>query len=585
MKKLWCVAALWIALTGCTEVSEHPAIAIVGDREIPLYEITEDFVQMGMPEFSSAEEELQAKREYLDSRIEEALLIKAAYAHGLDTDIEILELVERERGKFLLDELFRVEILEKVSISKKEIREWYKHWFTRVRARHILAGSRHEADSLRQEIIGGADFAAIARAVSKDPESRRRGGDLGRVFRWGDLVPNFQEALFSLELDKISKPVETEYGWHIVELLEKNERTRLALDSVRGAIETKIKSLKQKERQLEHQRELKDRYPIEIVPETIEFLKGKIIEFSQVDTVSLPDSLRQDVDLNFLSELEREKPFGRYLSDQVMTLGQYLELVNPAPPGRKPSLDDRAVLENFVFQNVTYELLADQARHLGLEKAKLYTTRIKSFTESMMAEKMRTTILRRGVSVTESEIREYFDAYPDEFVSELRLRVREIQTEAKREADSLHQLLKGGASFADLAKEHTIRRGYKRNKGDLGYIKPYRHPTIYGVAETLKVGELSAPFAADEAWSVIKLTERIEPAPMTFESIKGKLFTALREARIDLIHTAYVDSLKSVTPISIDEQMLAGTVDHSLYEKKPSPTGESPDSLKPGGQG
>lgn len=567
MKKVWWSAALSIVLFGCGEKVEHPAVALVADREIPLYEIAENFAQIGLPEFATAEDELKAKRDYLNQRINEALLIKAAYAHGLDTDIEILEAVENERVKFLLDELFRVEIIEKCAASEKEIREWYEHWFTKIRAAHILTESKHTADSLRQVILDGADFGEVARAVSLDPLSRRRGGDMGRYYGWGDLVSHFQEALFALEPDEISEPVETEYGWHILQILDKKERDRRPIDSVRESISSKVVAFKQEQRQLEHRLELREKYPIEIVPETIEFLRGKIAEFAQIDTATVPDSLRRDVDLEFLTELEREKPFARYLGDQVLILGEYLELINPRPPETKPSLDDAEMLEDFVFTNVLYELLIDQARQLGLQDAPLYLERIKDFTETLMADKLKNTILRRGISVTESELRDYFDAHPDEFYSEMRVRVSEIQVPTKGEADKLYTQLKAGAAFANLAQQHTTRKGYERNGGDLGYVKEYRFPEIYEQAVAMKVGALSAPFQAEGNWSIIKIVERIEPEPRDFESVKGDLFTNLREARIDSTQTAYLDSLKAVTPITINEDMLEETVNPARYEK------------------
>jgi len=579
MKKLWCLAALWIVFSGCAKEPENPTVTAVGDREIPLSQLTDNFGMTGAPRFASAEEELQAKKEFLDGLIDELLLIKAGYAHGLDTDIEILEMVETERDKFLLDELFRVEIAEKISISEKEVRQWYEHWFTRVRARHILVDSKRVADSLRQEIINGADFSAVARAVSLDPTSRRRGGDLGRTYSWGDFVSGFQEVLFSLEVDELSQPVETEYGWHLIELTRKEERPRQPLDDIREIIEEKIRSLKQRERQLEHRDQLREQYPIEIVPETVEFLREKIAEFAKIDTVDIPDSLRREVSIDFLSELEREKPFARYLEDQVMTLGQYLEALIPRPQEQKPPLDSLRFLEDFVFQSVMYELLLDQTYKLGLNNSEKYTKRIKEFTESMMAEKMRTTVLRRGISVSETELMEYFQTHPEEFFSELRLKVREIQVETKSEADAIYQQLQQGASFTELANKHTIRRGYNRNGGNLGFIKSYRREEIFAEAAKLKVGEISKPFAAEEAWSIIKLTERIEPKPQEFKTIKSELFNRLQSARIDSVYQAYVDSLRVVTPISIDEEVLAQTVDRSLYKEESSSTEQEPDSL------
>jgi len=581
MKKLWLLVVVTLIAGGCAKHDEQAAIAVVGDKEIPLYEITEDFEQIGMPEFPSPEEELKAKREYLNGRIDDVLLAKAGYAFGLDTDLEIMELVEKERDKFLLDELFRVEIIEKSKVEEKELREWYKYWFQSIRARHILVESKAEADSLRQAIIDGADFGAVARDNSKDPLSRSRGGDLGRTYRWGDLVEPFQTVLFNLKTDDISEPLKTEYGWHIIELLEKTELKEKPFDEVREAIETKIKSIKQRDRQLAHRDELKQLYPITLVPETIAFLRDKIGEYAKVDTVDIPDSLRRDVPIDFLSELEREKPFAHYLTDQVVTLGQYLQGVNPQPLDIKPALENEETLKEFVLQSVLYALLIDQATNLGLMDAPLYQKRIKEFTEQMMTEKMKTQVLRRGISVTESEMENHFNKNAGQYKTDLMLGVREIQVATKAQADDLRRQLVRGADFIELAKANTQRRGSKRNGGDLGYIKEFRYPVIYKVADTMKVGQLSMPFQAeeDDTWSIIVLVERQEVMPKTFDDVKGEIYKELREARIDSVYNAYTDSLRAVTPITIDEDLLTESIDREKYKNRltaDTQTGDNP---------
>jgi len=96
-------------------------------------------------------------------------------------------------------------------------------------ARHILMTTNEVLDNeaiqqklkeIRQQIIDGDDFEAVAKAISEDPASGVDGGDLG----WtgpGDFVPEFQAMCDSLELNELSPPFQTPYGWHIVQVLER----------------------------------------------------------------------------------------------------------------------------------------------------------------------------------------------------------------------------------------------------------------------------------------------------------------------------------------------------------------------------
>jgi len=88
-----------------------------------------------------------------------------------------------------------------------------------IRARHILVTSEEEAKELRQEIVDGKDFGHVARKKSQCPSSYNC-GDLG-FFRRGAMVPEFDEAAFSLPLNQVSEPVKTNFGWHLIMVTDK----------------------------------------------------------------------------------------------------------------------------------------------------------------------------------------------------------------------------------------------------------------------------------------------------------------------------------------------------------------------------
>ena len=112
-----------------------------------------------------------------------------------------------------------------------ELRGEGRHVITQTRARHILLTAdellpehevRQRLEQLRERIVGGEDFAALARSHSKDKVSASKGGDLGWVGP-GDLVPPFEEAMARLEPNEVSAPVQTRFGWHIIQVLERRD--------------------------------------------------------------------------------------------------------------------------------------------------------------------------------------------------------------------------------------------------------------------------------------------------------------------------------------------------------------------------
>jgi peptidyl-prolyl cis-trans isomerase D len=122
----------------------------------------------------------------------------------------------------------------------------------RVRARHILLSTANkpkdevpkiqaQAEALLKQIKSGGNFEELAKKNSQDPGSAPKGGDLGWVSR-GQMVKPFEDAVFTLKPNEISGVVTTEYGFHIIQVLEKQTAHLQTLDEVKPAIIATLKN-------------------------------------------------------------------------------------------------------------------------------------------------------------------------------------------------------------------------------------------------------------------------------------------------------------------------------------------------------
>jgi peptidyl-prolyl cis-trans isomerase C len=103
-----------------------------------------------------------------------------------------------------------------------------------VHARHILVKTEDEAKKVAEELKSGKDFAEMAKKYSLD-RGGEAGGDLG-YFTRGQMVKPFEDAAFALEQGKVSEPIQTEFGWHILKVDDKRKRQPPGFDEVKDQI-------------------------------------------------------------------------------------------------------------------------------------------------------------------------------------------------------------------------------------------------------------------------------------------------------------------------------------------------------------
>lgn len=213
------------------------------------------------------EEELEARLEQARQNFggEEEYLDALSQA-GFDDEAQFRETVrESERIQLVITAL-----REEVETTEEEVAAFYadnQEQFARgeeVCSRHILVETLEEAEALAAELTAGADFAELAQEHSLDPGSAQRGGDLGCQPR-GLFVPEFEEAAFTTPLDEVSEPVETQFGYHLIQPYDRTEAGVATLEEV----EDEIRQQLQGERLNERVFALRDEADVEIFPENL----------------------------------------------------------------------------------------------------------------------------------------------------------------------------------------------------------------------------------------------------------------------------------------------------------------------------
>jgi peptidyl-prolyl cis-trans isomerase D len=309
------------------------------------------------------------------------------------TEAELAGWFDRNRERYLRDEgrnirylmIARQQMMDKVEISDDDIRAAYEADIERYsypeqrQARHILfrpdPGAtdedklklRQQAESVLERIRSGEDFAVLAAALSQDPGSAQRGGDLG-YFGRGDMVPPFEQAVFGTPVGELAPVVETQFGYHVIQVTGEREAGTKPLDEVKEEIRQGLKVTRAEE----------------MVTATAERLAAELQSAEQLDAIAQREGLTVgSAFVNPESRLPEIGPSPEFIStimemdagEVSMPLrtarGTALVVVDEVVPTSVPPLAE-------ISDEVRADLLEERAEHAAVAGAERALARYKS---------------------------------------------------------------------------------------------------------------------------------------------------------------------------------------------------------------
>src|ERR1700754_1360989 len=235
-----CLAFALLAGLPVRAEEANPVLAKVNGAEIRASDVALAEEELGP---SLAQMDPATKKEnVLSFLIDMKIVAKAAEDKKVENDEEFKKRLAFARNRLLMDSLLATE--GKAATTDDAMKKVYEDASKQitgeqeVHARHILVETEDEAKAVEEELKKGADFAELAKKKSKDPGASD-GGDLG-FFTKDQMVPEFSAVAFTLEPGKISDPVKSQFGWHVIKVEEKRNRKPPEFDQVKAQIETYV---------------------------------------------------------------------------------------------------------------------------------------------------------------------------------------------------------------------------------------------------------------------------------------------------------------------------------------------------------
>jgi parvulin-like peptidyl-prolyl isomerase len=219
------------------------------------------------------------------------IMADMARKEGFDQEAEV-----KEQMKYLLDDFLSKEyilqaVVETVTVTDEEIEAYYtlnKKEFTdpeQVKARHILIkvpfGASEEAKNKAMkkagDILGwlkdGEKFETLTEQYSEDPATKKTGGELG-YFPRGRMAKPFEKAAFSMKPGEISQVVETDFGYHIIQVEDRKEAVVMPFEEVKDLIGKKMKDSRVSKAVEEFVKNAAEEAGLEIFEDRIKGVKG-----------------------------------------------------------------------------------------------------------------------------------------------------------------------------------------------------------------------------------------------------------------------------------------------------------------------
>lgn len=243
---------------------ENKIVAQVGERKITLEEI-EQAIKYTPKEHQEALQTMEGKKNLLNQLVIQEVIYLDAIKNKYDQEEAFINDLEKLKVA-RLKEYGINKILSDVEITEEEIRVFYdgnQNQFKTeesANAKHILVATKEEAEEVLKELKEGKEFEKMAGKYSTCP-SKSSGGDLG-FFTRGKMVPEFEDAAFKLEPGELSEPVETQFGYHIIKLIEKKEPGILEYKQVRDQISEYLIGQKRNVQFFQKTEVLKEQYEI-----------------------------------------------------------------------------------------------------------------------------------------------------------------------------------------------------------------------------------------------------------------------------------------------------------------------------------
>ena len=526
------VCGISLAVAGCASENEpatpETVLATVGGEVITALDLHR--YEQALPDYlHSKKEGVAARSENLQTLVDKELMLREAYKRGLDQLPGLAHTLSDMVNKRLVEGLSREWIDVRLKVTEEELRAAYEEHLLgwEIWPAHILSATEEDAQAIIRQLEAGANFSELARQHSLADDADK-GGNLGAFFDQAGAVPSLRDGTFHLEEGQVSEPIRTIDGYEVVKVLKKR---RIPFEKLRADIAEQVGQRKWAQRRrvvIDSLKEVRSlRYHRDRIHAVLAALHGRVLDQPRESLIEYEGG-------------------GIGIGDAVRGLRSLKK-------GALPPDSAAAVLavERWILPD---SLLALEARMQGRHQWPAMVAWAEGQKQSLLVSQLRLDAVAGRVSVTETEVRDYYEQHLETYRSLPGvIEMTEVLVDTRAEAEEILERARSGERLAELAQRYSVRPNMKPVGGhtfsDSGrvsieslYQSPYR--TFFGDSNSKDVGILQGPMEVQEKYSVFRLDHPYGMALLPFKQVQRPIGVKIRKRREGVLFDAFLDSLR-----------------------------------------
>ncbi len=531
-----------IVFKACVKEPAKLVVATIDSHNILLTEYKnryKEFLQS-----TNFKDNLQFRLMFLQSLIDEYLLLKWADSTGMTNDVFHRQNMDEIEQQLLLNKLYEHQIKSKIKISDQELRQLYKWSKIRIHTRHLFARDAETSDMLYQRLQAGESWDSLAKEIFQDPILANNGGDIG-FFKLGDMDPAFEKAAFQMNDGEISPPIITRKGFSIIQVIER-EYDPFLIESDFQIRKNKFENIGLSYKKYPAVKSYTDSVQSEL---NIQFFKAGINQiWEEIDNIYSPSIENPIIGVDLLCVQFKG-------TSQPWTVGETIRKLKRLSDRQKRQIDSEENLKRVIIGLIIQKALLREAHRLRLNETdefqKKSTIEKNTYIISEIIDK-----IYNNAHPQINDLQKYYSDNLTQFTTLPYYEVSEIVVKDSSLAVEIYNKIKSGIRFEDLAMQHSIRKESAEKGGYLGWGAPHQFGSIKTILTGSKKGDLLGPVAIEGIYIIIKVLNIEPPRQMSFEEALPDLESTIEPQTHRKAFIHFRDQIKERSHISIDNTLV-----------------------------